>query len=354
MCMNCWLLKWFFFCPHSHYSHVTKILHEEHYYYKLLEVFYPPKSVSSSLSFSILFPFLLSPFSSLSSSFCLLGARPSHLRPHTAWWHPRNCKVRSDVKTHDLYFAFSRKKLQSVWLLSLFSACASFSSSFVMLCSFSPCRNLLRFLLYCRYYLRSKCRNFFYYSYSNCQVCRTFLCFSYLHCIYFLFYVPSLSWFLTIIDCIQRTLHSFSVSLSSLSIFSSLLSHSFCLSHSLSLSFKMIKLFLSLYVSVDIRLMKYSRNRQPTPASTGLISLIPCTWPDPEVRTKCVRVSTLRKINILFLWDKKIDILHITLLLPFSLHLLPPYLHLSLSSFIFLPIAFLILIPPLSLSHPLS
>ena len=87
--------------------------------------------------------------------------------------------------------------------------------------------------------------------------------------------------------------------------------------------------------------MKYSRNRQPTLASTGLISLIPCTWPDPEVSTKCVR-------------DKKIDILHIILLLPFSLHLLPPYLHLPLSSFIFLPIAFLILIPPLTLFPPLS
>ena len=94
--------------------------------------------------------------------------------------------------------------------------------------------------------------------------------------------------------------------------------------------------------------MRYSRNRQPIPASTGLISLIPCTWPDPEVSTKCVGVSThfCRRKRSIFC------ILSYSCL--FSLHLLPPYLHLPLSSFIFLPIAFLILIPPLSLSLYLS
>ena len=321
MCMNCWLLKWFFFCPHSHYSHVTKILHEEHHYYKLLEVFYPPKSVSSSLSFSILVLFLLYPFSSLSSSFCLLGARPSHLRPHTARWHPRNCKVRSDVKTNGLYLAIS----VSVTPLPVFCLCFFF----FFLCHALQLRSLLRFLLYCHYYLRSKCRNFFYYSYSNCQVCRTFLCFSYLHCIYFLFYIPSLSWFLTIIDCIERTLHSYFIL-------------------SLSVSFKMIKLFLSLYQSVDIRLMRYSRNRQPIPASTGLISLIPCTWPDPEVKTKCVRVSTHKKKMNYFCRRKRSIFCILSYPCLFFLHLSPLHFPTYRISYSYSPSL------TLSISHPLS
>ena len=74
---------------------------------------------------------------------------------------------------------------------------------------------------------------------------------SYLSLIFTVFiYIPSLSRFLTIIDCIQRTLHSFclSISLSSLSIFPSLLSHSFCLSHSLSLIQNDKTLSLSIYL----------------------------------------------------------------------------------------------------------